>query len=435
MRCNPLLRFALLCALLSGCDLYFSTSSVDEQDPAGTEDSPSTDPSDTAPPDTLPPPNISFDLVACDDLGFYDAEWLQTDSEHFRFHYLPGTSAENDILAIQATREQAYADISEILNLSAQPILDVYLSPSRHAAQVHGLTFGRAFPGYDRYEVIYTGATNSFEYVHYGHLIASSLAYYAAPDNRQHLHILGVGINEMLDGAARDMHEAYALRLNAGEESMTYLADLGDGDLWGRNRGRAGSLVSFLVERYGWATFLDIYRLTNIEWSEGCYRHDGSDCIDSASRVTDLLSAAIQAVTGDGWSEVRVMWAEAVLDALSRTYFQLPLADISEVNSMLSQLDRAVSSNDSLLYRSVMDGFYCVWANEDERMNIARRVVESIPVSTSRLIAAYPIGINNFDEAVAFVERTDALGVVSVHRLSLEHFPQGWRLTWTDAWR
>lgn len=382
-----------------------------------------------------PPVSLALELDACDDPSYEGASWESSETTHFTFHYFAGTTAERDIGEIGRVRERSYAELGRALGLAELPHIDLYLSPSRHAASVHGRAFGTAYPGADRYEVVYTGDPDGYESTHYGHELTHLLAHYVVREGERQLPLLSEGIAEYFDRSGRDLHAAYARRLDAHAEARVRLAELDSGDVWGRNRGRAGSLVAFLVEAHGVPTLVELLRETSVRWSGGCNRHRELGCIDTPSSVEELLDHALLRVSERGWPEQREEWWTRVRAALDRNHHELEGDARGEVERLLHEMDLAVATGDPERYRATMDGFYCVWLDETGRRRVAARSVAGFGATSTSLVALHPTGTKNFPSARAFVIRTDERGVTSVFTIHLERFAVGWRVTYGPDWQ
>ncbi len=369
----------------------------------------------------------------CDEPDYADVDWVTYQSTHFTFHYLPDTAAERDIEAIAGERERAYVDIQRWLGLSVSPRIDVYLSPNRVAATAHGVGTGAAYPSQRRYNVVYDGEPGSYERVSFGRQLAYVLAYYIDPSHPNRLWMLATGLAEYLDQSNRDFHRVYAEQLLSGGESRNYLAAFDPGDVQGRNHGRAASLVQLLVERYGIEDFLAIYRASYIEFLSGCYRHVKYGCINNEADLTRAIAGLVEDQTGESWDTVRAAWEQEIRDAMAKPS-RLDDADRAEIANLVAVMDRAINTHDIKGYRSTLDGYYCDYGGEDERVAVATRVVASQRASTSEIVGIYPSGRKNFPTAKALVIRRDEHGVASDLDLSVEKLPIGWRVTWSRDW-
>lgn len=354
---------------------------------------------------------------------------------HFQFHYVTGSAAESNIDHIATVREEAYASIRAALAIAHEPTIEVHLSPTRVIAAALGRRAGMAFPGSDRYEVIYTGDPLSYEGAHYGHELTHVLAYYLEPGGVRSLAILEEGLAEYLDQSERDLHHAYIDKLLAGIEDLEHWDNIEDGDVWGWNYGRAGSLVTYLVEEYGMDSFLDIYRKAKIGWSNGCWRHEPTGCLGGAASVIAAIGWSVEQVTGDTWTDVQHGWSAVVSSYIEQGPTEMSAHDWAEIQRVIQAMDQAVNCDDWAVYRSAVDGFYCDWRSEAGRVTLSERMVDKHDQFESTVLALYPIGTRNYPEAVALVQRTDSTGGTVEIRLRLEKFQEGWRTTWDDGWK
>ena len=372
---------------------------------------------------------------ACDDPTYVETPYSSTSSGHFTAYYIPGTAAEGDLAAIFAAREAAYADITSKLGVTTEPTISIYLSPSRVAAQAKNRGYGNAFPGQDRYEVIYTGAPGSFEVARPGNLLARTLEYHLDTANAKRIPILSVGLAEVLDQSGRDLHDAYAQQLHANVETRVRVSTFDSADLTGKNVGRAASLTSFLIDRYGWATFRDIFKATAVTSISGCsMKHATYGCINSATALTNLLDGVITANTDDTWATVAADWNAEMNAHLATVKMNVGAADKTAITNLVALMDQAINTGDPETYRSTMESFYCEWLGEAGRDEIAQRTIDSLEGSTSTVMRVFPTAAGNFPTARALVMRVDSRSIRSVHTLSLEKVPEGWRVTYGPDW-
>jgi hypothetical protein len=81
-----------------------------------------------------------------------------------------------------------------------------------------------------------------------------------------------------------------------------------------------------------------------------------------------------------------------------------------------------------------MEGFYCEWGGEAMRSEIAARTIDTFSNTSQNLLRLYATGTANFPTARVIVRRIDQDGTLSVHNLSFEKFPAGWRVTYGPDW-
>ena len=372
----------------------------------------------------------------CSNLDDYSATaYASASSGHFTAYYIPGTAAETDLANIFAARESAYADIAAKLGLTAEPTISIYLSPNRLAAQAKGRSYGNAFPGQDRYEVVYSGAAGSFEVARPGNLLARTLEYHLDTANAKRIPILSVGLAEVLDQSGRDLHDAYAQQLHANVETRVRVTSFDSADVSGKNVGRAASLTKFLIDRYGWATFLDIFKATALTSGGGCSMRSATyGCINSAAALTTLLDGVIGDNTSDTWADVAADWNSEVNAHLATVKVNVGAADKTAITNLVALMDQAINTSDAETYRSTMESFYCEWLGEAGRDEIAQRTIDSLEGSTSTVMRIMPTAAGNFPTARALVMRVDSRSIRSFHTLSLEKFPQGWKVTYGPDW-
>ena len=378
-----------------------------------------------------PPTSVATDT--CDDSTYAGAVWSPTSSAHFTAYTIDGTAAQAGVAGVLAKRESAYEDIRAQLGLTAEPTISIYLSPNRVAAIANSRGLGTAFPGQDRYEVVYAGSADSFEEMRPGNLLTRTLEYHI--DGAKHVPILSTGLAEVLDQSGRDLHDAYAEQLLATVETRVRQTSFEANDVTGKNIGRAGSLTALLIERYGMPTFLEILKASAVSSISGCSLRSATyGCINSATALTNMLDGILQAKTGDTWAEVESAWSTKVATHLDTVKLVLTTADRRAIKNLINLQDQAIAEGDAATYRSTMEGFYCEWGGEAIRNDIATRTVKAYTDTQSSVLAIYPVGPSNFRAARAVVRRLDARGMVSVQVQSLEKTQAGWRVTYGPDW-
>ncbi len=377
-------------------------------------------------------------LDACDDPTYTDTPWVESRSTHLVLRYPADSAPAKDATRIASARERAYGAIRAALGVDDAPTITIYLSPNRLAAEAHHLQMGVAFEEAARIEVIYTGAPGGFESVRYGHELTHVLAIRLLPTGYRGLRILDEGLAEMLDQSRRDRHDSYMRRLRAfGPELAADPTELNSDDVSGRNHARAGSLAQYIADRFGWDALVDLFVATAVTWDRGCYRHPAVGCVDSPTRLAQVLDDGLRTVVGARWESVRTGWAAALSEArrgLGETL--LSNADTSDVRALLAHMDRGMNLGDVAEYRSTLEGFYCDWGGEPERARIADTATASGAGTHTELVELYDIDMSNFPEAFAVTRRIYADGMAEEQGLWLEQLPDvGWRVTWGPDWQ
>lgn len=380
-----------------------------------------------------PPTPVATDQ--CDEQSYPGATWSSQSSAHITAYYIDGTAAATDVAGILAAREAAYAAITSALGITSEPIISVYLSPNRLAATANGKSLGNAFPGSDKVEAVYTGAANSFEVTRPGTLLARTLEYHIDTANPKRAPMLSVGLAEVLDQSGRDLHDAYAQNLHAGVETRVRVSSLESGDVTGKNAGRAGSLVQFLIDRYGMATFLVMFKDTAVGPVGNCSLKSATyGCINSAAALTAMLDGVLTARTGDSWNTVAALWKAEVDGHLASVKTGLSAADRDAIKNLINLTDQAIETGDPAVYRSTMEGFYCEWGGDAMRTEIAQRTIDAFAGSQTNVVRIYQTGTSNFPTARALVRRVDADSIAHQMTVYLEKLPQGWRISYSPDW-
>ncbi len=345
----------------------------------------------------------------------------------FTFHYLANTPASRDIDAIDAVRSADYESDRAFFGLSSLPTLDLYLFPTRVTAEARNMPPGAATPSQRWASVIYTGAPEGFEATHHGHEVAHLVAYQFDPAT--HLGLIEEGMAVSLDGSSDSRNDVYAQDILGGE--ATDPSSMSDADLAGREYAKAGSFVSFLVARHGVAGFREIYRRSAIQ-SVGSQVQDAQGNPVNPGTFDAWFDGVLQAVDGTTWEQDKAAWALQVNAVLAQQRVSA-FSERSAVVDVLVAQASSVRTHDALAYRAYMDGFYCDWADETARQQIAQHIASG-PASEIQVPVVQPVEVRNFPEAWAQVVSTDGSGNVTPRTVILEKFPSGWRVTWDPQW-
>src|SRR6185295_17134195 len=127
-------------------------------------------------------------------------------------------------------------------------------------------------------------------------LLARALEFHIDTANPKRIPMLSVGLAEVLDQSGRDLHDAYALNLHAAVETRVRVSSLETSDVTGKNVGRAGSLVKFLIDRYGMSTFIAMFKDATVTSAGGCSLKSATyGCINSAAALTTMLDGVLTA--------------------------------------------------------------------------------------------------------------------------------------------
>ena len=178
-----------------------------------------------------------------------------------------------------------------------------------------------------------------------------------------------------------------------------------------------------------------MFKATAVTSVSGCSMKSATyGCINSTAALTAMLDGVIAANSSDTWNTVAADWKAEVDGHLATVRMNVGPAARDAIINLVNLMDQAIETGDADVYRSTMEGFYCEWLGEAGRADIADRTVDALRGSKSTLFRIYPVAAANFPAARALVMRVDDRGVRSFHTLSLENFPEGWRVTYGPDW-
>ena len=264
--------------------------------------------------------------------------------------------------------------------------------------------------------MVYAGDPSSFEATHHGHEIAHLTAYQFDPG--PHLGLIEEGLAVVLDGSVEDRDRTYALDVLAGE--ATSPGDFTEADLEGRSYAKSGSLIAFLIGKHGSGAALEIYRRARLTGSP------------LTPRTFDAwMEEALQAV-GGSWTVDRSQWSKRVNAEIARQRSS-QLSGAAEVRNALRSLQKAAREGDVDAYRAGLDSFYCDWADESTRHQLAEQSVAARP---TRFDIGWirEVEMRNFPEAWVRLVDSGSGEPTGDRVVIMEKFPEGWRLTWDPLW-
>lgn len=384
-----------------------------------------------------PEPRSPLQLDACDDPVYAGHDWSAATFGPVTLRFLEGTAAALDLRSIGQARLSAYHDIQQFLGQTADPQVTVVLSPNRAAAVHHGHGVGGASVEKAQVEVIYTGAADSYERLRPGHELAHVLAGRAAGGGKR-LPLLDEGLAELLDASGRDHHQAYVDQLLAGAVPNGFVAQFDDRDVWGKNYGRAGSFVKFLVDRYGRERFLQLWAAATVTQNGWVMTTSAGDKVRNGVELETAIDRWVREIYGEPWDVLRREWMAALAPYFEAGPSTVSAEDQRQIAGVIGALDEALTAGDAAAYRSALEGFYCDQWPDAVKERISRGAVEGRGEVETRLLAVRPLGIRNFREVFVQalrVERRGAEGLNEVPvQLWLEHFPTGWRVSWATQW-
>lgn len=361
------------------------------------------------------------------------ASFVVHERGRFRLRVLPDTAAEDDLDDIAAKREHAFARITAALAIVEPRTIDLVLSPSRAAADAHGVGAGRALPERAEIAVLYLDGADSYEKRRYGHELMHVLSHQIDPAHRYHVKILDEGIAEVMDHSGRDSHLAAAQELRATrqvspEASLEAYLTFDDDDVLGARYGKAGSFVKRLLDvdpdpaRFR-AFYADLWQ----KWAgDSPFAPDGAEL--TGAKLNAVVDDALTARYGTDLATFRAGWRSAVQAHLDAPAATVSAGDRAEIEALFARRDAAISSGDAGGYRATMEAFYCDRVTEEERAEVAAKAATGAPTRTT-VKEILETGIKNYPTVqVSFVEETS--GNARDRVAWLERFPVGWRLSY-----
>ena len=198
-------------------------------------------------------------------------DWLDYDSAHFTYHYLPKTYVAKSIKAIAKDHEKAYTSILKSLGVKFNGTIDMYFYPSGESLyRATARDSGFAINEHNEVHAVWVSAQ---EHQSVGHEMTHVITSGAIGEPREAL--LGEGIAVCLDQAKPNPH-VRAAGLQQQKKLVPLSSLLGDAffEVDAEVRyAQSGSIACWLVEQYGADKFKSLYvtddfqrGLSNLYW-------------------------------------------------------------------------------------------------------------------------------------------------------------------------
>jgi len=354
-----------------------------------------------------------------------DVELIVRDHGRFRVAYLPGTAAERDIDHLVKLREEAMVKIMATLGVVENRKLMLTLSPSRAAAEAHGVAGGRTDPATGNMEVLYLPDEDTYEHQRYGHELTHAIIHGLDPDHDGHLKLVDEGIAELFDQSGRDLHADFVQDMRMHGEALEKGTEIDDADARVESYPKAGSFMTLLREIDPRAQpFGAFYRAVAVVYKGGT-----TSTLDGRSPppIRAMLDSALRAHYGLGLEELRTRWRARLAPYFEKPARGVSTADRAAIEALFSARDDALRRGDARAYRATMEGFYCDRGTDAVRMGAARRAVAGAPQVHSRVRELFDAGVVNYPQVVVAYDEQEGERVTP-HGARVEKFPVGWRL-------
>jgi hypothetical protein len=355
-----------------------------------------------------------------------DVAFVERKRGTFRFHFLPGTAAERELDEISTHREDARARIAQTLQIEDAHVIDVFLSPSRGAAKVHGRSFGTTFMREARIEVIYPDDPESYEHKRWGHELTHAIEAILDDSPGNHPNLVDEGLAEYFDQSERDLHLAFAQEIRSSDRSLDEAIRMDAREIDDVKYGKAGSFVRRLFEsNRDPERFKAFYRAVGMVWRNGAWKSRSGAALDTAGYEL-LLDGALRAHYDVDLATFTAQWHDTVAPYLERPATSVSAEDAAAIKALFAGRDHAVTTGNASAYRATMEGFYCDQWSDAARMREAERQANGDRVTTF-VEEIVDNGLINLPTALVRV-REERAGHVETRWSTVEHYGVGWRV-------
>jgi len=235
-----------------------------------------------------------------------DFTWAVSESPAYQFAYVPGSAAERDLAQIRRLADAGVARAGAALEIEPAGQVRVYLVP--RVFWQGGATYGEKVMLISYLDRNYTAVEPWSYFSHEGtHALAQDLLQPKEEGGPTGLLVEGLALWATSGHYRLDPLDAWAAVLAASDDYIP-LSDLRTGPFYQFQHEtsylEAGSFVKFLIERYGWARFKELYGL------------------ETGKEEQDEL--LVQRLYGQSYADLEAAWL-AYLDGLEPTAEQASL--------------------------------------------------------------------------------------------------------------
>ncbi|MDQ7827153.1 MAG: hypothetical protein RDV48_30425 [Candidatus Eremiobacteraeota bacterium] len=302
-----------------------------------------------------------------------DRVFLTKESEHFVFHYLPGTEAEKDLEGIASAREEAHGAISSFLGIEAPDRISIYLFPSDRESYcpTWGKTFaGRTLPEVHMIGLAYVADEDSYEKVHFGHEITHALEYYLLPEGMRVPPYFREGLADYLSQSGECVHRRFIRFLQVGMASSPY--SFTEEKLNRPEYMESASMVRYMVEQFGREPFLAFYRsLAILKKGE--------------SMSIDTFSSILQSSFGISRESLEAQFHSQVSPYWDKVSHSIAPETIVEIDGLIEAMDEAGRSNDMQALLSLYSSDFYYFSRTKELSLAGEHLAAAGPSVTKEL--------------------------------------------------
>ncbi len=206
-------------------------------------------------------PNLLAHVTTATDTPPADFTWTVSDTQHFSFHYAPGTAAERDLPEIGALAEAAFRRTRRVLSAEFDGQMKIYLVP--RVFWQGAATYGDKVQLISYLDRNYTDVETWSYFTHEGtHALAQDLIQPKEEGGPDGVLVEGLAVWASGGHYGVESIDAWASVTAASDEYIP-LAKLRAGPFYDFQHEisylEAGSFVKFLVDRHGWDKMRELY--------------------------------------------------------------------------------------------------------------------------------------------------------------------------------
>ncbi len=324
--------------------------------------------------------------------------FLEYETEHFIFKWLPESDAENSLESIAEKREAAWKNICDFffINPPEKQIFYIFQNDRQAYCKTWGKTFAsRALPEEHMAGIIYRNEPGFYEQINYGHELTHLLEFYFLPYLMRVPPYFREGMADYLSQSGADLHLRYITFLKAGlaDEAFTISQDR----FAAPNYMESASFLHYLTQAYSKEHMIELYRrLAVLQKGELI-------TIEKASEIfISVLGAELSFVMNNYYSYICSIWNTSLP--------QLPPEDQTALKELFLKSEEFVTKENEKGINSLYsnDFYYTTPASERDIF-----IFHMMPMENMK-----PIGYEFFDLGSWLYGKSAAVKTVFENKLN-----------------
>lgn len=281
--------------------------------------------------------------------------WMEYETEHFIFNYLPDGAAAAAITDIAEKREAARAKICDFFFIAPPDKATIYIFNSDKEAYCPswGKTFAsRALPEEQMAGILYMSTPDSYEQVCYGHELTHLMEFYFLPYLTRVPPYFREGMADFMSQSGLNMHLRYLTFLKAGMVDAPFSFD--EETVNQPEYMESASLLQYISELYGMEKLNEFYR--------------GLGVLQKGETLSkDQLESIATKALGHNFSSISASYYNYICSIWNCETQQLPKTDQEQIKALLPYIEEITKKEDQAAINKLYGNDFYYTTPQSER--------------------------------------------------------------------